>query len=89
MEARIAEHVGPFLVCGIATNLDQFPEMFYSVFLLRIDEGTQEARLLAHDTENPPGRNDAERDQIRKGRAKFEVHLLTVGAVPVNKRGPD
>jgi hypothetical protein len=88
MEERIAEHVGPVFVCGIATNLDQFLEMFDSVFLLRIDEGTQEARLVAHDTQNPPGRNEAERDQIRKGRAVFEAHLLTVGAVPLNGAAP-
>jgi hypothetical protein len=88
MEERIAEHVGPAFVCGIATNLDRFLEIFERVFLLRIDERTQEARLVAHDEENPPGRNEAERDQIRKGRVSFEEHLLIVGAVPLNGAAP-
>ena len=88
MEERIAEHVGPVFVRGIAMNLDQFLEMFDRVFLLRIDEGTQEARLVAHDTQSPPGRNEAERDQIRKGRAIFEAHLLTVGAIALNGAAP-
>lgn len=88
MAERIAEHAGRVFVCGIATNLDQFLEMFDGVFLLRIDEGTQEARLIAHDTQSPPGRNEAERDQIRRGRALFEAHLLTVGAVAPNGAAP-
>jgi hypothetical protein len=81
MEERIAEHVGPVFVCGIATNLDQFLEMFERVFLLRIDEGTQEARLVANDTESPPGRNEAERDQIRKRHpidARFPLRQYSV-----------
>ena len=59
-------------VCGTAVNQDEDPDLFTMVFLLRIDARAQEGRLAAHDSARPPGRDEAERQEIREGRPIFE-----------------
>jgi hypothetical protein len=44
--------------------------------LLYIDGPTQEARLVAHDALNPPGRSQAVRQQIRDGLTEFQERML-------------
>ena len=75
-------------VCGIALNIDQVVDLFERIFLLRIDAETQEQRLLAYDARNPPGRNEAGRQQIREGRPIFEAQMLELGAIALDGTAP-
>jgi len=88
MEQRLAEHDGPVFVCGIALNIDQFLGVFERIFLLQIDAATQEARLIAHDAANPPGRSEAGRQEIRDGRTVFEKEMLRLGAMAIDGTSP-
>lgn len=87
LEEILAEQDGPLFVCGIALNLDEVLDLFDGVYLLRIDDATQEARLEAHDARNPPGRSKAGREEIRSGRPVFEAQLLALGATPIDGSG--
>lgn len=84
MEERIAAHEGAVFVCGIALNIDEFLDVFRRIALLRIDAHTQEERLAAYDAANPPGRSNANRDQIRDGRELFDAHMLSLGALAID-----
>jgi hypothetical protein len=75
-------------VCGIARNQDELLDLFDRLFLLHVDGPTQEARLAAHDALHPPGRSEAGRQEIRQGRAVFELHLLREGAIALDGRAP-
>jgi len=88
MEELLAQQDGPVFVCGIALNPDQFLDLFDRVFVLQIDEATQEARLAAHDALNTPGRSEAGRQEIREGRAVFEAQMLSLGAIPLDGTAP-
>ena len=88
LEELVAHQEGPLFVCGIALNLDDVLDLFEGVFLLRIDDATQEARLRAHDALNPPGRSETGREEIRSGRPVFEAEMLALGAIPVDGSGP-
>jgi hypothetical protein len=78
----------PVFVCGIALNIHQVSDLFERVFLLRIDAETQDQRLLAYDMMNPPGRNEAGRQQIRTGRPFFEAQMLELGASALDGTAP-
>ncbi len=80
----LTQHQAPVFVCGIALNIDQVLDLFDRLFLLRIDAETQEERLLAHDTNHPPGRSEAGRQQIRDGRPVFEAQMLKLGAIALD-----
>jgi hypothetical protein len=84
----LAGHREPVFVCGIARNQDELLDLFDRVFLLRIDEPTQEARLMAHDALHPPGRSEAGRQEIRDGRPLFEAHMLKHGAIALDGTAP-
>ena len=58
------------------------------MFLLRIDGPTQETRLAAYDVQHPPGRSEAGRREIRKGRAVFETKMLRAGAIALDGTAP-
>jgi hypothetical protein len=88
LQEILARGARAVFVCGIARNQDELWDLFDRVFLLRIDEGTQEARLAAHDALHPPGRSEAGRQEIRQGRAVFEAQMLEVGAVPLDGTAP-
>ena len=75
---------GPVFVCGIALNIDQVVDLFDTVFLLHIDEATQENRLVAYEAANPPGRSEAGQQEIREGRATFEAQMASLGAVSLD-----
>lgn len=84
----LAQYDEPVFVCGIARNQDELLDLFDRVFLLRIDEPTQEARLKAHDALHPPGRSEAGRQEIRDGRAVFEAQALRHGAIALDGTAP-
>lgn len=88
MEEVLAGHDRTVFVCGIARNQDEFLDLFDQVFLLRIDETSQEDRLGAHDALHPPGRSEAGRQEIREGRAMFEAHMLRAGAIALDGTAP-
>ena len=88
LEALLAREDGPVFVCGIAANIDAVVDLFDGVFLLHIDETTQEARLVAHDAANPPGRSEAGRQAIREGRAAFEAQMASLGAIALDGAVP-
>ena len=71
-------------MCGIALNIDCVLDLFDQFFLLQIDAKTQEERLLAYDTCEPPGRGEAGRQQIRDGRPVFEAQMLKLGAIALD-----
>jgi hypothetical protein len=77
----------PVFVCGIALNQTEMLDLFDQVFLLVMDQQTQEARLAAES----PGRPSAVRQQIRDGRTVFQAHMLGQGAIPLDAtaRPPD
>lgn len=87
LEDLLSGQEGPLFVCGIALNLDEVLDLFDGVFLLCIDDATQEARLEAHDAGNPPGRSEAGREEIRSGRPTFERQMLALGATPIDGSG--
>ena len=87
MKEVLAGHDEAVFVCGIARNQDELRDLFDRVFLLHIDEPTQEARLLAHDAVNPSGRSKAGRREIRDGRAVFEAQMLRHGAIALAAAG--
>lgn len=84
LEEVLGRNDGPVFVCGIAVNQHELLDLFLKVFLLMIDEQTQEDRLVAHDRAHPPGRSEAGRQQIRQGRATFETEMLQLGAIPLD-----
>ena len=84
LEELLAASDAPVFVCGIALNQHELLDLFTNVFLLRIDDPTQEDRLVAHDRAYPPGRNEAGRQQIREGRPAFETKMLQLGATPLD-----
>ena len=88
MEQRLDGHPGPVFVCGIALNIEDFTDLFQAIFLLRIDAATQEERLIAYDRANPPGRTEANRQQIRDGRTIFEEEVLRLGATAIDGTSP-
>jgi hypothetical protein len=88
LEELLVREDGPVFVCGIAQNVDQVVDLFDAVFLIHIDETTQEARLVAHDAANPPGRSEAGRQEIRDGRATFEAQMRSLGAVVLDGTAP-
>lgn len=88
MERLLHDQDGPVFVCGIALNLDQFLDLFDGVFLLQIDEATQDARLVAYDRANPPGRNDPKRQAIRDGLPVFQERMLNLGAIAIDATAP-
>jgi len=88
LQEILAPGTGAVFVCGIARNQDELRDLFDRVFLLRIDEGTQEERLAAYDALHPPGRSEAGRQEIRQGRAAFEAQMLETGAIPLDGRAP-
>ena len=69
-------------VCGIARNQAEILDLFDQVFMLVIDEQTQEERLAAEF----PARVETVRQQIRDGRPVFQAQMLTVGAIPVDAK---
>ena len=88
MEEALARHGGAAFVCGIVRNLDQLLDLFDGVFLLQIDERTQDDRLAAHDTVHPPGRSEAGRQEIWEGRAVFQAQMLKLGATAFDGTTP-
>lgn len=68
VEELLAASDTPVFLCGIATNQRELLDLFTNVFLLRIDDQTQEARLVAHDRANPPGRAQRSRSPADQGR---------------------
>jgi hypothetical protein len=84
----LAAHNGPVFVCGIARNQAELLGLFDQVFLLEIDGPTQEARLIAHDADHPPGRSEAGRQEIRDGRTVFETEMRSLGAIPLDGAAP-
>ena len=88
LEELLVQEDGPVFVCGIALNIDKVVDLFGAVFLLHIDETTQEARLVSHDAANPPGRSEAGRQEIREGRATFEAQMASLGAIVLDGTAP-
>ena len=88
MKQVLAARDQAVFVCGIARNQGELLDLFDRVFVLRLDEATQEARLAAHDALHPPGRSQAGREEIRPGRAGFETQMLRVGAVALDGTAP-
>lgn len=88
MAELVAKATGPVFVCGIALNVDEVLDLFEGLFLLSIDEATQEARLVAHDQMHPPGRSEAARQEIRDGRILFEAQMIRLGAHALNGAQP-
>jgi hypothetical protein len=84
LEELLTASGAPLFVCGIAVNQHELLDLFTCVFVLRIDDQTQEDRLVAHDRAHPRGRNEAGRQQIREGRPAFEAEMLLLGATPLN-----
>jgi hypothetical protein len=87
LQEPLATSGTPVFVCGTAVNQDEILDLFTMVFLLRIDARAQEGRLAAHDSARPPGRDEAERQEIREGRPIFESQILRLGATPAMARG--
>jgi hypothetical protein len=88
MEEILAGRDRAVFICGIARNQGQLLGLFDRVFLLHIDETTQEARMDAHDALHPPGRGEAGRREIRDGRAVFEAQMLKQGAIAIDATRP-
>lgn len=88
LQELVTERHVPVFVCGIALNIHEVVDLFERILLLHIDAHTQEQRLLAYDTMNPPGRNEAMRQQIRAGRRIFEAQMLELGAVVLDGTAP-
>lgn len=85
MERVLAHYRDAVFVCGIARNQDAQLDLFQRTFLLRIDEQTQQDRLDAYDRANPHShRSEAGRHEIHDGRAAFEAHMLSLGAVALD-----
>lgn len=68
--------------CGIARNQTEMLDLFQEVFLLVIDNATQDARLV--NPGGPPARTEAVKQQIRDGRPLFQAEMLARGAVPLD-----
>ena len=84
LEELLAGSDAPVFVCGIAHDQHELLYLFTKIFPLRIDDRTQEDRLVAHDRANPPGWSEAGRQQIREGRPAFETTMLQLGATPLD-----
>src|SRR5688572_12735384 len=65
-------------ILGIARNQGEMLDIFDKVFLLVIDEDTQNARLAQATS---PHRTEAIKQQIRDGRPIFEAEMLARGAI--------
>jgi adenylate kinase family enzyme len=71
-------------VCGIARNQAEMLDLFDKVFLLVIDEDTQNSRIAHSSRTASPDRTDAMKQQIRDGRATFQAEMLARGAIPLD-----
>ena len=76
--------VGCIFFCGIARNQSDMLALFQGVFLLLIDEETQNARLEDSTDSTSPGRTEAVKQQIREGRLAFQAQMLARGAIPLD-----
>jgi hypothetical protein len=74
--------------CGIARNQAQMLDLFDKVFLLLIDEATQNARLARPCRTTSPDRTDAMKQQVRDGRPIFQAEMLASGAIPLDGTAP-
>jgi adenylate kinase family enzyme len=72
---------GSVFFCGIARNQAEMLDLFDKVFLLVIDEDTQNARLARATS---PDRTEAINQQIRDGRTVFQAEMLACGAIPLD-----
>jgi hypothetical protein len=88
LEDMVAGQDRAVFICGIARNQDDLLDLFDRVFLLHIDEPTQEARLASYDALHPPGRSEAGRREIREGRATFQAQMLRRGAIAIDATAP-
>ena len=88
LQEPLATSSAPVFVCGTAVNQDALLDVFTWVFRLRIDARAQEDRLVAPDGAHPPGRVEAERQEIRERRPIFESQVLRLGATPVHGTRP-
>lgn len=89
MERTLAGYDDGVFICGIARNQNELLDLFDQIFLLRIDERTQEERLDAYDAVHPDTRrNEAGRQEIRAGRPVFEAQMLALGAVAIDGTAP-
>jgi len=84
LQELLSESEMPTFVCGIAPNIHRGVDLFERIFLLHIDADTQEQRWLADDAADPPGRNEAGRQQIRDGCPIFEAQMLELGAIALD-----
>lgn len=75
----------PVFVCGIAVNQREMLDCFELMFLLSLDDTSQINRL---DTASNAGRNEAQRDQIIRGRPVFEQEMRAAGAIVLDGRQP-
>ena len=72
-------------LCGIARNQRDMLDLFDAVFLLALDEATQDERLR---TPANAHRGEALRAEIRDGRPVFEQEARSAGAVVLDGRLP-
>jgi dephospho-CoA kinase len=71
--------------CGIAMNQREMLDCFDLVFLLSLDDRTQLDRLAKPSNAH---RNQAQRDQIIRGRPVFEQEMKSSGAIVLDGRQP-
>jgi hypothetical protein len=88
LEMVLAGHDRAVFVCGIARNQDELLNLFDRVLLLHVDVPAQQARLAARDALHRPGRSQADRPEIREGRAVFEAQMLRPGAIVLGGTAP-
>ncbi|HEY1484841.1 MAG TPA: hypothetical protein VGF84_01985 [Micromonosporaceae bacterium] len=79
---------GSMFFCGIARNQADLLDVFDQVFLLVIDEDTQNARLERSGRRASPERTEAMKQQIRDGRPIFHAEMLACGATPLDGAAP-
>jgi adenylate kinase family enzyme len=75
-------------ICGIARNQAEMLDLFDKVFLLVIDEDTQNARLASSSQTGSPDRTDAMKQQIRDGRPAFQAEMLACAAISLDGTAP-
>jgi Dephospho-CoA kinase len=88
LEDAIRAHTAarqPVFFCGIAMNQRVMLDCFDLVFLLSLDDRTQLDRLAKPSNAH---RNQAQRDQIIRGRPVFEQEMKSSGAIVLDGRQP-
>ena len=87
LKQLLNEHKGDLVVSGLASNQDEYLELFDKIFLLRCSPETFISRLNSRK-ENQFAKEKQEHEHILGWYKNYEKEMLKKGAIPINTDRP-